>query len=304
VDAITIAYAAAAHEVLHGRLAKQQRERPDLRQAMRTVAGGLARQLGTTDSTLMSTLDGDRWVTLSDVVAALQRENDIAPVFIRQLDEYLRSFHYLLCKDAPVDPTPTPRRVAAAGVDEGASVETDTDRLKEAEVLDLERRARESITALSSAQQRARTGGRALPSDVDWLAVSAALDPYRPNVDSGDSQAPQDEVDGALPGRADKHYKSLTEYGVENMNATVLEAFGDGGPLSAAEVIDRVRSIAHQRQTERGLKVDLVPANPIRNALWRLHSRPDDPDQRWLIHDGSTYKAGPRLLREGGGAKR
>lgn len=301
LDAITIAFAAAVDEILHAREARLAKEQPNARQRTRTVTADLARSLGMSAQTLRETRDGDRWVTLSDVLAVLARRSDVGPVYERHLEPLLRPWPYLLHKDALGHPTPSLPRASDALEPPRDSVSGDDhhSRLKEAQVLDLERTARDAITMLAEAQGRAALAGRALPSDVDWSAVHRALDPFG-HQDEGEADTAVDYMGDARPrpGQRTPGAKAPADYGIDNVNGAVRAAFADGRAHTAAEVIALVQDAANAIQVERGLGVEPLPDDTIRNALWRLHSQPRDPAKRWLVHEDGTYRPGPRMLGE------
>lgn len=298
LDAMTVAFAAALDEVLRSRLERHMRDEPGARQLSRTVAQALGRELNMSPRMLMATVGGDRWVTLPDVLAALKRTSDFAPVFERHLAPLLSRWPYLLHKDPPGDPTLALSRGAEARPPGRGSVENTSNhdpRLKEADVIDLENQAREAIGLLAAAQRREEERGRALPSTVNWLVVASALD----SPATAPTPLAADETsDRPRPGMRTPGAKTLPEFGIDSMNSTVREIFRDGKSLPAADIIARVQVLARERQIERGLEIEPVPDGSIRNALWRLHSQPADPNQRWLIRQGKTYQPGPRMLRE------
>ncbi len=298
LDALSLAFAAATHELLLAREARIDREQPTARQRSRTVTADLAKDLGMSAQTLRETRDGDRWVTLADVLAGLGRRHDFAPVFERHLGALLRPWPYLLHKDAPEHPTPSPPRALEATADQHDSVVNvdGSRRLTEADVLNTEHQAREAIAALAAAQARTERAGRALPSSVDWMAVAASLHPL-------DSQPRTDERADAeperpRPGMQTPGAKTPADYGIDNVNEAVRNVFTDGKPHAAAEVIAHVQQVAKRNQIEGGLEIEPLPTDMIRSALWRLHSQPKSLAKRWLTHDGKTYSPGSRMLKE------
>ena len=302
LDAITVAFAAAVDEILHAREARLTKEQSNARQRARTVTADLAKSLGMSAQTLREARDGDRWVTLPDMLSALSRRSDFGPVFEHYLEPLLRRWPYLLHKDAPGHPTLTLPRASGVPASQRDSVEhvSDNSRLTEADVLTMERTAREAIAALAAAQARAERAGRALPSEVNWRAVAGSLDPYANDSEESADVQDEDAEEPARPrpGMQTPGTKTLADYGIDNMNSTVREVFEDGAAHSAADVIARVRAVSHREQIARGLDIASVPDDTIRSALWRLHSQPTDPSNRWLVHKDNTYSPGPRMLRE------
>lgn len=286
LDAFTIAFAAAVDETLCAHYAQRISENPHAPQPERWVSSRLGGRLGLTGSSMRAARDGDRWVQLPEVLAALKIADGFGATLGRYLAVLLREWPYLLHKDSPGHPTFTFTHVAAdPSAGSGAVVsEEEPRRLKEKDVLHLEQQVREAVSTLVAAQQRAALRGRALPSPVDWAAVASVLDRFSPVE---------------LPETGSR--KTLGDFGIDNMSAEVRAVFDDGQSHRAREVISRVQQVGRERQIARGLEIDLVPEAPIRAALWGLHTRPRNaPDRRWLVHENGKYRPGPRWLRERG----
>lgn len=302
-DAFTIAFAAALDETLNAHHAQRNNQQPHGRQSERFVTSRLGERLGLSPTSTRATRDGERWVQLPEVLAGLKIVDGFGGTFSRHLDVLLRDWPYLLHKDPPGHPTLSfARATSDPSAGSGAVVvERQPRRLKEKDVLHLERQVREAVSTLAAAQERAALRGRPLPSTVDWDAVASVLDPTSgpyPVEDEALSLGP-DQARPRQDGRW-RGVKPLSDLGIDNLNDDVRAVFGDGQSHTARAVISSIQQVARERQIARGLKIEPVPDDAIRAALWRLHSRPSDATQRWLVHADRTYRPGPRWFRERG----
>lgn len=293
-DAFTIGFAAAVDETLCAHYAQRISEDPHGRQPERSVSARLGERLGLSGTSVRAARDGDRWVQLPEVLAGLRIVDGFGATLSRHLDVLLREWPYLLHKDSQGHPTLSFTRAAVdpSAASDAVVTQGEPRRLKEKDVLQLEQQVREAVATLVATQNRAALHGRALPSPVDWVAVASLLDPdlspcpgYKWGHDSQEADP----------------YKTLPDFGIDNLNADVRAVFEDGQSHPACEVISRIQQVGHERQVARGLEIAPVPEVSIRAALWRLHSLPrNDPEKRWLVRGYRTYKPGPRWFRERG----
>lgn len=179
-DALAMSFTATVLEVMGDPESLATAAGEDVGDHRRAAYEFFAREIGMKRETFRLTLQGARWVTLSELATALDNPV-LGPPLARHLEQFLSLLPRVLHKDQKPGPG---QGSGSAGARVGLPNKTEATGRSE-EVRTIEDRIRRDVTTLDRLMIRAARSGRSIKTSADWRTIRRALDVPRQPATQG-----------------------------------------------------------------------------------------------------------------------